>query len=516
MVSHPILIVDDEVEMRIAMSETLKHCGYPVELSHNAIDALKKFKNNEYSLVITDMTMPKRSGLELLKDIKGLEPFKPVIMATAYGTIETAVEAMKHGAFDYIVKPFNFENFIFIVERALAYQDSKGPIMLRPTEEKSNSAPTGGTRKQANSDPKEIVTQNAAMKSLLDVARNVSRSKATILIQSESGTGKELLAQYIHNNSERSSKPFVAVNCAAMPDTLLESELFGHKKGSFTGANQDHRGKFEQAHTGTILLDEISEMALPLQAKLLRVLQEQEIDKVGGKDPIKVDVRVVATTNRNMLECVESGKFREDLYFRLNVIPLSLPALRERKDDIPLLVEHFLTKHALLNGRERPQIAQDALDVLTNYNWRGNVRELENVVERAMLLCNGNEILPHHLLMHSQMGSRTINEDLASATASIPSTGSTSISSKRLTPAVVPPAPVIEVDANSIPANGPLGIEVGMSMKEAEKKLIFETLKESCGNRTHASRILGISIRTLRNKLNEYREEGEVFEFEAD
>ncbi|MEC7193789.1 MAG: response regulator, partial [SAR324 cluster bacterium] len=230
MVSHPILIVDDEVEMRIAMSETLKHCGYPVELSHNAIDALKKFKNNEYSLVITDMTMPKRSGLELLKDIKGLEPYKPVIMATAYGTIETAVEAMKHGAFDYIVKPFNFENFIFIVERALAYQDNKGPIMLRPTEDKGSTGPTGGgARKQTNGDPKEIVTQNAAMKSLLEVARNVSRSKATILIQSESGTGKELLAQYIHNNSERASKPFVAVNCAAMPDTLLESELFGHK-----------------------------------------------------------------------------------------------------------------------------------------------------------------------------------------------------------------------------------------------------------------------------------------------
>ena len=205
MVSHPILIVDDEVEMRIAMSETLKHCGYPVELSHNAIDALKKFKNNEYSLIITDMTMPKRSGLELLKDIKGLEPYKPVIMATAYGTIETAVEAMKHGAFDYIVKPFNFENFIFIVERALAYQDNKGPIMLRPTEEKGSSTPTAGARKQTNNDPKEIVTQNAAMKSLLEVARNVSRSKATILIQSESGTGKELLAQYIHNNSERAS-----------------------------------------------------------------------------------------------------------------------------------------------------------------------------------------------------------------------------------------------------------------------------------------------------------------------
>ena len=351
-----------------------------------------------------------------------------------------------------------------------------------------------------------VTSDSPAMQRVLQLSRGVAPTPASVLITGESGTGKEVLARMIHSRSTRSSMPYVAVNCGAVVSSLAESELFGHKKGSFTGANQDHRGKFEQAHTGTILLDEISEMALPLQAKLLRVLQEQEIDKVGGKDPIKVDVRVVATTNRHMLECVESGKFREDLYFRLNVIPLSLPALRERKDDIPLLVDHFLTKHAQLNGRERPQIVQDALDVLTNYNWRGNVRELENVVERAMLLCNGNEILPHHLLMHSQMGSRTINEDLASATASI--------TSKVSAPTVVATEPVGE--SNSNPVNGPLGIEVGMSMKEAEKKLIFETLKETGGNRTHASRILGISIRTLRNKLNEYREEGEVFEFEAD
>jgi two-component system response regulator FlrC len=510
MVSHPILIVDDEVEMRIAMSETLKHCGYPVELSHNAIDAIKKFKNNEYSLVITDMTMPKRSGLELLKDIKAIDPHKPVIMATAYGTIETAVEAMKHGAFDYIVKPFNFENFIFIVERALAYRDTSGPMMVRTDGEvavgKKQATAVAGGPTLSNDGHKDIVTQNAAMKSLLEVASNVARSKATILIQSESGTGKELLAQYIHNHSDRAGKPFVAVNCAAMPDTLLESELFGHKKGAFTGASQDHRGKFEQAHTGTILLDEISEMALPLQAKLLRVLQEQEVDKVGGKEPIKVDVRVIATTNRDMLGCVESGKFREDLYFRLNVIPLALPPLRERKDDIPMLVDHFLAKHAQLNNREKPQMVAAALEVLGNYNWRGNVRELENVVERALLLSNGNEIFPNHLLMHSQTGQRSINEDLASAT-------NTNFVAKPAATDATETTPALATDAAT---GAQLGIEVGMSMKEAEKKLIFETLKETNGNRTHASRILGISIRTLRNKLNEYREEGEVFEFEAE
>ena len=489
MISNPILIVDDEVEMRIAMSETLKHCGYPVELSHNAIDALKKYKENDYSMVITDMTMPKRSGLELLKDIKRLDSAKPVIMATAYATVETAVEAMKHGAFDYIKKPIDFDSFLFLVERALAFKGHTGSMVPLEGEPK----PVKGRVTESS---KEIVTQNQEMLNLLDVTKNISKSKATVLIQSESGTGKELLAHYIHDHSERAGKPFVAVNCAALPDTLLESELFGYKKGAFTGANQDHRGKFEQAHTGTILLDEISEMALPLQAKLLRVLQEHEIDKVGGKEPIQVDVRVVATTNRGMLEMVESGKFREDLYFRLNVIPLALPALRERMDDLPILVEHFLDKHSRLNNRERPTVSPETMAILRDYRWRGNVRELENVVERALLLCDGKEIKPHNLLMHSQMGKQSINQDLARATTSQPTPES----------------------AEEIPESkdSALGIEVGMSMKEAEKKLIFETLRETGGNRTKAAKILGISIRTLRNKLNEYRAEGEDIEVEAE
>ena len=489
MISNPILIVDDEVEMRIAMSETLKHCGYPVELSHNAIDALKKYKENDYSMVITDMTMPKRSGLELLKDIKRLDSAKPVIMATAYATVETAVEAMKHGAFDYIKKPIDFDSFLFLVERALAFKGHTGSMVPLEGEPK----PVKGRVTESS---KEIVTQNQEMLNLLDVTKNISKSKATVLIQSESGTGKELLAHYIHDHSERAGKPFVAVNCAALPDTLLESELFGYKKGAFTGANQDHRGKFEQAHTGTILLDEISEMALPLQAKLLRVLQEHEIDKVGGKEPIQVDVRVVATTNRGMLEMVESGKFREDLYFRLNVIPLALPALRERMDDLPVLVEHFLDKHSRLNNRERPTVSPETMAILRDYRWRGNVRELENVVERALLLCDGKEIKPHNLLMHSQMGKQSINQDLARATTSQPTSES---------------AEEIQESKDSA-----LGIEVGMSMKEAEKKLIFETLRETGGNRTKAAKILGISIRTLRNKLNEYRAEGEDIEVEAE
>ena len=498
MVNQPVLIVDDEVEMRIAMSETLKHCGYPVEISHNAIDALKKFKQNEYSLVITDMTMPKRSGLELLKDIKSISPAKPVIMATAYGTVETAVEAMKHGAFDYIRKPINFDSFQFIVQQALNYKGTADNSSLVAESRSTKSKPVNLS--------KEIITQNQSMLSLLDVARNVAKSKSTMMIQSESGTGKELLANFIHENSDRSKRPFVAINCAALPETLLESELFGHAKGAFTGAIQDYRGKFEQAHTGTILLDEISEMALPLQAKLLRVLQEYQIDKVGGKEPIPVDVRVIATTNQNLMEMVDAGKFREDLYFRLNVIPLALPPLRDRMDDVPVLVTYFIKKHSKINNRDCPAVSRETLNILTNYHWRGNVRELENVMERALLLCNGEEIQPNHLLMSSQLGKASINEDLAAITnqtsnsAAVKSADDTATFTKT------------QISTE----NEDLGIEVGMSMKEAEKRFIFKTLNETKGNRTHAAKTLGISIRTLRNKLNEYRAEGEDFELEPE
>ncbi len=442
--------------------------------------------------------MPKRSGLELLKDIKSIAPAKPVIMATAYGTVETAVEAMKHGAFDYIKKPINFDSFQFIVQQALNYEGMTGNVSIDVENKKSNSKPVDLS--------KEIVTENQSMQSLLEVARNVAKSKSTMLIQSESGTGKELLASYIHDNSDRSKRPFVAVNCAALPDTLLESELFGHAKGSFTGATQDYRGKFEQAHTGTILLDEISEMALPLQAKLLRVLQEYQVDKVGGKEPIPIDVRVIATTNQNLLGMIDNGKFREDLYFRLNVIPLALPPLRDRMDDVPVLVKYFVEKHSKINNRKCPAVSRETLNILTNYHWRGNVRELENVMERAMLLCDGEEIQPNHLLMSSQLGETSINADLASITSS-KTKNVKSVS--------------VEKDSNdtdyqdSQDSSG-LGIEVGMSMKEAEKRFIFKTLHETKGNRTHAAKTLGISIRTLRNKLNEYREEVDELELEVE
>ena len=486
---EPILIVDDEVEMRIAMSETLKHSGYPVEISHNAIDALNKFKKNDYSMVITDMTMPKRSGIELLKDIRKLNDTLPVLMVTAYGTIETAVEAMKVGAFDYILKPFKFDVFTFVVERALSLAEER---KTGPQEKPTVIAIKGSETKP---EYREIVTADPGIQQLLGVAENIAKSKATVLVQSESGTGKELLARHIHLHSDRADGPLVAVNCAALPETLLESELFGHRKGAFTGAIQDHKGRFEQANGGTILLDEISEMALPLQAKLLRVLQEHEVDRIGGKEPIKVDIRVIATTNRDLFARVEEGKFREDLYFRLNVIPLRLPPLRERKGDIPLLADYFIKRHAATSNRKPVAISADAMEVLCHYNWRGNIRELENVMERALLLCAGTEVEPQHLLM----GQGAVTPESLLEMAATEDVG------KKAKAAPAPKG-----------ANGSsgLGIEVGMSMREAEKKLIFETLRELEGNRTKAAKVLSISIRTLRNKLSEYAAEGEKFDFD--
>ena len=479
---QPILIVDDEVELRIAMSETLKSAEYPVEVSHNAIDALNKFKKGDYSMVITDMTMPKRSGLELLKDVKAIKPDVPVLMITAYGTIETAVEAMKHGAFDYILKPFNADKFTFVVERALALSEERrvqaGSGTAAASGEAAESAPGALPMDPA----REIVTADPEMQKLLGLAENIARSRATVLIQSESGTGKELLARFIHDRSDRALGPFVAVNCAALPETLLESELFGHRKGAFTGAIQDYKGRFEQADGGTILLDEISEMALALQAKLLRVLQEYEVDRIGGKEPIRVDVRVIATTNRDLFERVEKGAFREDLYFRLNVIPLRLPPLRERKGDVPLLADYFVKRHAARNNRAPASLSPEALEVLCHYNWRGNVRELENVMERALLLSNGPEIQPQHLLMH--------------------------------TGGAPPLKGVGAKQAGTRPPGGALHIKVGMSMAEAEEKLIFETLRQMGGNRTQAAKVLSISVRTLRNKLNEYSAAGRTLDME--
>ncbi len=442
-----VLIVDDEPEMRAALSETLKREGYKLETAENGEEALGRIENETFDLVISDVKMPKLSGPDLLKCIKDISPETRVVMITAYGTIDSAVETMKTGASDYLLKPFSADVLISTVNRAL----------MNPVEIPTARDNSGGS----SSSPayRKIVTQNPKMKELLEFVENVAYSKSTFLITGETGTGKEMFARFIHGCSPRAEQPFMAVNCAALPEGLLETELFGHEKGAFTGADTRKDGKFELAHKGTLLLDEVTEMGLPLQAKLLRVLQEHEIDKVGGRQPIPVDVRIVATTNCDPRQLIAEKKFREDLYYRLNVIPLKLPPLRERTEDIPLLAEHFLKKHGRENQRPVKKIADETLALLKKYRWNGNVRELENVMERAVLMCPGETLEPGHLFLEDGQGGGNSNTPALSGT-----------------------------------------------IADMEKELIFQTLDELDGNKTRAAEKLGISVRTLRNKLTEYKE----------
>ncbi|MDY6862730.1 MAG: sigma-54 dependent transcriptional regulator [Thermodesulfobacteriota bacterium] len=443
---NPILVVDDESEMRLALSHALARNGYKVTTASCGFDALKKLRKQTYNMVITDVKMPDINGLEILKEIKKNTPQTKVVMITAYGTIESAVEAMKEGAFDFLLKPFSIQVLEKIIKRAV-YPSMQAKLKTSLTSSKSSKW--------------EIVSQNKTIKEILKRAKDIANSKSTVLIQGESGTGKELLARYIHENSNRRNHSFIAVNCAAIPEGLIESELFGYEKGAFTGAVSQHKGKFELAHNGTILLDEISELPFPLQAKLLRIIQEEEVDRIGGKMPVPIDIRAIATTNRDLAKVVIEKKFREDLYYRLNVIPIKFIPLRERKEDIPLLAEYFLKKLSLRNNKSISGISREAISILTSHSWRGNIRELENTIERAVLFCEGDTILPTHLDIDSIYDIKSVQ---------------------------------------NFPA--------GQTLLEMEKNLILKTLKEQNGNRTKAAKVMGISIRTLRNKLREYKSEG--------
>ncbi len=455
----PILIVDDESEMRSALSHALTRSGFSVESAVSGTDALVKIKKDPVSLVITDLKMPEMSGMELIGALKKLKPEIAVIVITAFGSIHNAVEAMQAGAADYLLKPFSFETLVATVKKVLGDAAGMG---------EARSSKSGG-RFQAT--VKTLVTQDSKLIDILSLAKSVATSRSTILIQGESGTGKELLAAYIHEHSGYQDEPYVALNCAALPDTLAESELFGHEKGAFTGAVGRKMGKFELAKYGTVVLDEISEMTPPLQAKLLRVLQEREIDRIGGSRPVSMNARVVAISNVDLKKAVSAGKFREDLYYRINVIPFTIPPLRERKGDIPLLVAYFLEKFCQMNRRDMLKISNTALSRMTNKHWKGNIRELENTIERAVLISNGPELLPEHLFFD--------------------------------------PA---DMDCSSEPA---IAIQAGMTVREMEKKLITKTLQEVDDNRTRAAELLGISIRTLRNKLKEYKEELEASQAET-
>ena len=455
--SRTILIAEDDVGMREGLSRSLRREGFTVTLASDGLQALDRLRERTYRMVITDLEMPQVKGIEVLREVKKQSPAVPVVVITAYGSIGTAVEAMKEGAFDFLTKPFSSDALRDVVHRACTDRADLSP----PSPARSAAQESGGSL----SGSKKLVCSSAGMDEILELARTVAPSKASVLIQGESGTGKELLARYIHQASPRAQRPFVAFNCAAIPESLLESELFGHEKGAFTGANQRKAGRFEQADGGTLLLDEISEMDHKLQAKLLRVLQEQAVDRVGGKDPVSIDVRVIATTNRDLPQSIRQGGFREDLYYRLNVIPIWMPSLREHPDSIEALALHFIEVACLENGRETLRLTPAVLSRLMGYAWPGNIRQLENVLARAVILAKGDEI----------------GEDLMDLTSS--------------------DLPLTEV---------PVAVSSGQTVREMERSLILKTLETTSGNRTKAAESLGISLRTLRNKLNEYRQQGSI------
>lgn len=419
-----ILIVDDDPQMRLALMEAVKRLGHKAVLSNNGKDALEKLNALNFSMIITDMMMPAMTGLDLLKEIRQASSKIPVLVITAFGTIENAVDTMKEGAVDYLVKPFSFDTIKKTIDSIIRKEHQR----------------------------RQIITNNPEMQNILRLAENLAINDITVLIYGESGTGKELLARYIHSLSKRSENQFVAVNCAAIPDNLLESELFGYEKGAFTGAIDKKPGKFEIASGGTILLDEIAEMPMILQSKLLRVLQEKEIDRVGSRKPIPVDVRVIATTNKDLQKQCAEGRFREDLYYRLNVFPLKLLPLRERPEDIPLLAKQFVKIFSAVFSKEVSVFSDEAMEFLKTHQWRGNIRELENVIQRAVFMSKEKMIRINDFLFEDAMVRNGLNGKL----------------------------------------------------KEMEKELIIKTLNDVRGNKTKAAKILGVSVRTIRNKLNEY------------
>jgi DNA-binding NtrC family response regulator len=484
-----VLVVDDEIGMQVALREVLQRLGHEARIAPDALTALSLLENESFDLVLSDVRMPEMSGLELLGRIRPRWPDLPVLIMTAYGTIEDAVDAMKSGAADYLLKPFSSETLEQIVNQ-----------QMRRRKEVEESVETLGVEDEAMGGPLASggpIAASARSLQVLGMAAEVADSKATILIQGESGTGKEVVARYIHLRSGRSARPFIALNCAALPEGLLESELFGHEKGAFTGAVLARKGKFELANHGTLLLDEVSEMPLSLQSKLLRVLQEREIDPLGSQRSIPLDVRVIATTNRDLAAHVEEGSFREDLFYRLQVIVIEVPPLRERREDILPLAEYFVRRHCRMNRRPRKRLGASMRRHLLDRPWRGNVRELENFLERAVLLCKDEEISPEKLFLDTVSRVRQLSPELPDL--------ADSADSRRDRAAEFSAE---KSRADLAPAREP-GLELiapgeQVTLEEMERRLILRTLDQVGGNRTRAADLLGISVRTIRNKLNQY------------
>ena len=444
-----ILIIDDEKNIREGLSAALELDGYSVKLAANGAEGLALIEKGDIDLVITDLRMPGISGEEVLAKVRGESPGIPVIVLTGHGSIDTAVDAMRNGAYDFLTKPLSLDRLSLIVKRALAGRELE--IRHSSLQQELN----------AQASFESIIGKSAEMQRIFQMVRKAADSKASVLITGESGTGKELIANALHNLSPRKNNPFIKVHCAALSETLLESELFGHEKGAFTGAAARKRGRFELANTGTIFLDEIGEINQNVQIKILRVLQDKRFERVGGEETLEVDVRVIAATNRNLEEEIAQGRFREDLFYRLNVVHIQVPPLRDRKDDIPLMLNAFLDEFNRENNKSITGFDSRSRSALYKYDWPGNIRQLRNCVESAVVMCSGNEI--------------TL-EDL-------------------------PPTVRGAAESNVIQ------VPVGITMAEAEKIIIQQNLASNQGNKTKTADILGIGRKTLHRKLEEYGEE---------
>jgi two-component system response regulator HydG len=442
-----ILVVDDDRTGRETLAEAVDEMGYEVASAAGGPEALDILRQREIDIILTDLKMPGMDGLELLARAKEVRPDVFVILVTAFATVDTAVAAMKAGAYDYVMKPIDLRQLRVLLARAGQSRDLliENDLLKDRLDEKYDFA--------------SIVGNSAAMNAMFDQIRQVANTEAVVLIEGESGTGKELVANAIHINSSRRGQPFIKVNCAALPETLLEAELFGHERGAFTGAVRQRKGRFELADGGTLFLDEIADLSPGTQAKLLRVLQNYEFERVGGTDTLHVDVRVIAATNADLAERVQEGRFRQDLYYRLRVVPMEMPPLRDRAGDIPLLVSHFVKLYAERNRKEVRGVSAEVMNVLSTYPWPGNVRELQNCIEN-MIVMSGEPMLGSNLLP-TEMQQTTVASDET-------------------------------------------GFPIGLSMRQIEEKAIRETLASVGGNRKRASAILGISLRTLHRKITEY------------
>ena len=450
MKDYSILIVDDEDAQRSILKGYLEKKGYKIYSASSGTEGIKTVQNNLIDIVLSDFKMPDKTGLEVLEDVKKINPETSFVILTAYGTIEDAVKAMRLGAFDYISKPVDLDELDLLIERIIEHNNLKSEIQILKNQLKEKFKIDS------------FISHSAKMEEVLSVAARAADSKATILITGESGTGKEVLAKSIHYVSPRKEKPFIAVNIPALPETLLESELFGHEKGAFTGADKAKKGRFELADGGTIFLDEIGDIPINLQVKLLRVLQEHQIERVGSSENINIDVRIIAATHQNLEEKIKDGSFREDLYYRLNIVSLHIPPLRERREDILPLIEYFTEKYSKENNKNKLTLSKEAVDSLIKYNFQGNVRELENIIERAVVLCRSEAI--------------TLN-DLPNVV--------TGFKAEKEIP---------QIEAGSL-------IE---QVEELEKKLIFDALSSANGNQSQAGRMLGLTERNLRYKMQKY------------